>query len=76
MQLKFTPHEKYEKETFTVNFQVLDKKRQVNYSPYVYELTIADDVPVGTYLANCSAICELGSYKQTIKISILFRVEK
>ena len=75
LQLKFTPPEEFEKKRFTVNFQVLDKESQVNQSPYLFELTSAEDVPVGTYVANCSAMCELWSENSSCKQSIPFRVE-
>lgn len=77
LQLKFTPPEEYKKNKFTVNFQVLDIDTNVVNSPYIYEITLADDVPVGTYIATCSAMCEeWNEQSSSCKQSIAFRVEK
>lgn len=58
MQLKFTPPEKYENTKFTVNYQLLDINTLIRNSPYIFEMTIADDVPIGSYYIYCSAMGE------------------
>lgn len=76
LQLKFTPPEDYKKDQFTVTFGILDVNPIVKVSPYIYEMKIEDDVPVGSYIATCSAICEKWSEGSSCTQSIRFRVEK
>lgn len=75
LQLKFTPPEEYNKKSFSVDYQVLDKTVTITNSPYIYEITIDNDVPVGSYIVYCSAMCEEWSEGSSCKQSIRFRVE-
>lgn len=75
LQLKFTPPEGYNKKSFSVDFQVLDKTATITSSPYVFEITIDNDVPVGSYIVYCSAMCKEWSEGSSCKQSIRFRVE-
>lgn len=75
LQLKFMPPEDYKNKSFSVDYQVLDKTATITSSPYIYEITIDDDVPVGSYVVYCSAMCEEWSEGSSCKQSIRFRVE-
>ena len=75
MQLKFTPPEKYQKDSFSVDYEVFDVKVTIIDRPYIYELNISEDIPVGTYFVKCSAMCDKwtsGSCKQEME----FRVDE
>ena len=75
MRIQFTPPAGYEKKAFSVSFSVLDKQVVVDKSPYAYELTIPDDVPVGDYEIDCSAMCKEWSEGSSCRQAISFRVE-
>lgn len=74
LQLKFTPPEDYKNRKFTVRYNCLNLNIQVSKPPYIYEITIAENIPTGLYVANCSAFCEdwdeISSCKQSIKFSV------
>ena len=73
MQMKFTPPKEYKNTQFSVDFSVLDRHVVLNESPYTSELTIPDDVPVGTYKVACTA--KGSNWETSISQSLSFRVE-
>ena len=78
MRIQFLPPNK---NAYRVRIKVLDIDTTIEKYPYIYEMTIPDDVPVGSYMVICSAqsysVGENNTYNNTIckEQSVGFRIE-
>jgi len=76
MRLGFTPPKEYEKSKFSVVYEIFDIIATVTERPYEYELTVSEDIPVGTYSVTCSAMCEKWMDSSSCSQTMTFRVDE
>lgn len=75
MQLLFSPPDKYKKEDFLVTYKILDIDTIISKSSYLFELTIDNEVPIGSYPISCSAMCDEWADNSSCVQTVLIRIE-
>lgn len=70
IELLFLPPEKYENKDFDVDFYVFNQVYTVSEKPYILELTVDDNVAVGSSIVTCSAMCRIWQQQSSCKQGI------